>query len=324
MLDACASRVGGRLAELLVKSGDLVTKGQVVARLDATTYRLQRDEAIAGEAAAQAEFNAAQTEFKRAGIAYQKEIAIAKAEIRAAQAKEKYTKGQFNRLTNVASNLSKDQLDQAHSSWDGTEAALDISQSKLSLLINDGLRQGDTEKAPRELEIQMLGNKVKIAESKLELARTKRSTAEDNLSETEIKAPEDGQISRRHADLGQVLAPGQKIFTISVLSAPWIEANFEEGDIAGITEGALAKIKVDAFPGRIFSGHVQKILGATLSEFSLLSSGASSGNFIKVTQRVPVTIAIDDQDLPILLPGLNASVRVETAQAAAQPRALKK
>jgi membrane fusion protein (multidrug efflux system) len=167
----------------------------------------------------------------------------------------------------------------------------------------------------------VLENQYEMAKANLGLAQARLDLAENNLAEIEVKALADGQISRRHAEPGQVVAPGQKIFTITAASPIWVEANFEEDDVAALKPGDAASIKVDAYPGRVFSGHVAGVLPASLSQFSLLSAGASSGNFIKVTQRVPVRLILDAHDLPPLYPGLNVEVRVRIGTAPSPPQA---
>ena len=149
-----------------------------------------------------------------------------------------------------------------------------------------------------------------MAQANLDLARARLSLAENNFAEITVTALTDGWVSRRHVDPGQVVSPGQKLFSITSSSAQWIEANFEESDIGEIAPGDRVAIKIAAFPGRTFTGKVEGVMAASISRFSLLPSGASSGNFIKVTQRIPVRIALEGKDLPFLFPGLNVEVRV--------------
>jgi len=165
----------------------------------------------------------------------------------------------------------------------------------------------------------IMENPHDMAQAHLALAQARLDLAEDNLAQTTVTAPVDGQVSRRHVEPGQVVSPGMSIFSITELTSPWIEANFKEDQLAEIRPGNLVTFTVDAYPGRKFEGHVVNVLGAALSEFSLLPAGSTSGNFIKVTQRVPVSIAIDEKDHPAFYPGLNVEVRVHlnTVKAAA-------
>ena len=103
---------------------------------------------------------------------------------------------------------------------------------------------------------------------------------------------------------------GQAIITLVNNDLLWVQANLEEDDIGGIKPGDQAIVWVDAYPGRSFKGEVENVMGASLSKFSLFSSTSSSGNYIKVTQRVPVRIRITENHLPPLYPGINAEVRI--------------
>lgn len=323
MMAPCSSRVGGRVIELPVLEGQAVKKGQVLARLDDVPYKNQRDEAAAAADAAKAQMSAATLNLKKARNALPREIASAEADVRSAAAREKFTRKEKERYDHLQGVVADEAVDQARATWNGSSAALDAAIARLSLLAKPEERTGDTTTPPRALDVLILENQLEAAQANLALAQTRLDTAEKNLAEVQILAPADGVIARRHVDLGQVVAPGQKLFTVSVLSSPWIEANFEESDIAAIAPGNQATIRVDAFPGREFKGHVESILPASLSEFSLLAAGSSSGNFVKVTQRVPVRLVFDDQKLPALYPGLNVEVRVtlgtKTGAAPARP-----
>ncbi|HUT55838.1 MAG TPA: HlyD family secretion protein [bacterium] len=319
ILTPCSSRVGGRVTEFLVKEGDTVGPGKVLARLEDMPYSAQRDQAAAGVDAAQAELESARLNLLKARISLDKNVAMAQADLRAASSKEEYSRKMKKRLNNLAGLAATEEIDRADTGWDASDAMLDAARQKLGLLTTSGAGDGDTARAPAELAILILQNQVDMAEANLALAQARLAMAEDNLAQTTVSATVGGQISRRHVDPGQVVAPGQSIFSISEMSAPWIEANFKEGQLADIEPGDRVTFTVDAYPGRKFAGQVVSVLGAALSEFSLLPAGATSGNFIKVTQRVPVYIAIDGNDHPPFYPGLNVEVRIHlhTAPAAA-------
>jgi membrane fusion protein (multidrug efflux system) len=123
-------------------------------------------------------------------------------------------------------------------------------------------------------------------------------------------APVDGVVAKRSVDPGEVVDPGQGLFQLVENGKTWVVANLEEQDINGLREGQPVDITLDAYPGLRFQGKVGPLYGATLSRFSLLSTSSASGNFIKVTQRVPVRIDwAEPYNLP-LVPGLNAIVRI--------------
>jgi len=333
----CSSRVGGRVEEILVWEGQMVKKGQVLARLDDMPYRAQKEEAEAGVASAQAQLQLASLNLQKARSSLPKEIAIAEAELKSAMTRESLARREKEHLERLPGVATREQLDQANTAWQVAQSNLIAARQKLSLLTSPQAKAellydpaknpqfGSTVNLPpRVMDILILEGQVEIAKANLNLAQARLDLATDNLSEIEVIARADGQIAKRHIEPGQVVAPGQTIFSISVISSPWVEANFEETDIAGIKPGCKARIKVDAYKHRTFNGYVDNVLGASISRFSLLPSGATSGNFIKVTQRVPVRILFADKDLPALYPGLNVEVRVEVADSRARGKKLAK
>jgi membrane fusion protein (multidrug efflux system) len=310
ILTPCSSRVGGRVTGLLVKEGDTVHVGEVIARLDEMPYRAQRDEAAAGLDAAKAQLESARLNLLKAKLTLDKSVAMAKAELRAASSNEELSRKMKRRLNNLEGVAAAVEIDRADVGFDASQAQLDAARQKLGLLTTTGEGHGDTTKAPGELGIRILENQMDMAQANLELAKARLDLAQDNLAQTTVTAPVAGQVSRRHVEPGQVVGPGQSIFSISELASPWIEANYKENQLAEIRPGDPVTFTVDAYSGRHFKGHVVNVLGAALSEFSLLPAGSTSGNFIKVTQRVPVFIAIDGADHPPFYPGLNVEVRI--------------
>jgi len=311
-----SSRVGGRVVEILVWEGQKVKKGDVLARLDEMPYRANLAEAQAVVAAAGAQLAAANLNLKKVRKSTGNEVIMAQADLRAAQAREAFARKEKGRFTRVQNVVAGEAVDQVATAWTGTDAALTTAQQRLSMLTP---ADGDSS-SPRQLEIQALENQVAIAQANLDLARARLALAENNFAEITVTALADGWVARRHVDPGQVVSPGQKLFSITSAAGPWVEANFEESDIGAIAPGDRVEIKIDAFPGRKFTGKVEGVLPASISRFSLLPSGASSGNFIKVTQRVPVRISLDG-DLPFVFPGLNVEVRVQVGSHPAQPAA---
>ncbi len=133
-----------------------------------------------------------------------------------------------------------------------------------------------------------------------------------NLQNTRILAPIDGIVAKRWALTGDVVQAGQSIFSIYDLKNVWITANFEETKLAAIHTGEAVAITVDAYPGRRFAGKVKEIGTNTAAQFSLIPPNNASGNFTKVTQRVPVKIGIEQVDSGHqLLPGMSVEVKVK-------------
>ena len=148
---------------------------------------------------------------------------------------------------------------------------------------------------------------IKLAEAALELARL-------NLSYTVVLAPCDGYTGRKEIQAGQLIQPGQTLVDIVDAEDKWVVANYKETQTANIREGQEVEIEVDAVPGHIFKGTVRSVSRATGASFSLMPQDNSSGNFVKIEQRIPVRIDfaedIDSEAMERISAGMNVECKV--------------
>jgi membrane fusion protein (multidrug efflux system) len=155
---------------------------------------------------------------------------------------------------------------------------------------------------------------MQAAQARVKLAEAALEQAELNLSYTRVKAPIDGFISQRKVETGQMVQAGQPLLSIVPLHNIWVTANYKENQLENMQPGQKAVITVDAYGGRKFTGHVDSIAAATGARFSLLPPENATGNFVKIVQRIPVKIVIDDEineEYP-LRPGLSVISTVYT------------
>ena len=157
----------------------------------------------------------------------------------------------------------------------------------------------------------------KIALAQQKMAEAQYVTVETNLAHMTIASPIDGVVAKKWTMPGNIVQPAQPIYTLYDLKNLWVEANFKETQIRHLRPGDSATIEVDAFPGSRFTGKIESIGTATASEFALIPPDNATGNFTKVTQRVPVKIVFAASGAPgaadpVLVPGLSAEVRVVT------------
>jgi membrane fusion protein (multidrug efflux system) len=155
----------------------------------------------------------------------------------------------------------------------------------------------------------------RIAQAQVHTAQARLQVIETQLANTRIASPLNGVVARRWVLPGDVVQAGQPIFAIYDLADLWVTANFEETKIGRLRQGDHVEISVDAYPGHNFQGTLLWIGAAAASQFSLIPPDNASGNFTKVTQRVPVRIAIDRQqpgagDPVTLVPGLSVEVSI--------------
>ncbi len=155
----------------------------------------------------------------------------------------------------------------------------------------------------QEKSIDLLKAKVQETEAALQIA-------ELHLQETKVLNPISGVISKRLADQGQVVQVGQPLLIVNNPTEKWVVVNVEETKVRRVRQGAKAKVEVDAFPDRDFEGRVEFIGSAASSEFALLPSENPSGNFIKITHRIPVRVSVQDPK-NMLKPGMMVVVAIE-------------
>lgn len=166
--------------------------------------------------------------------------------------------------------------------------------------------------ADAETAQAMLGRSGNGGHPQVEAAQAAVAKARLDVIRTEVRAPIDGVAAQTDR-----LAPGamamQMLGNVSIVGggAPWIEANFKETQLAKIHPGQRAEIKIDAIPGRIFKAHVTGIGAGTGSEFSVLPAQNATGNWVKVTQRVPVRLTFDERPDQAIVSGWSAHVTVQ-------------
>jgi membrane fusion protein, multidrug efflux system len=131
------------------------------------------------------------------------------------------------------------------------------------------------------------------------------------LGYTTIVAPSDGVVTRKSVEAGQIIQPGQGLFTLIPLSDVWVTANFKETQLRGMRPGEKVDIDVDA-TGKTYKGQVESIAGASGARFSLLPPENATGNYVKVVQRIPVKIIFDKDALKghELRPGMSVEPKV--------------
>jgi membrane fusion protein (multidrug efflux system) len=163
-------------------------------------------------------------------------------------------------------------------------------------------------------QVTAMKARAQSAQARVKQAQAAVGRAELDLEHATVKASIKGIVSRKSAEPGQVIQPGQPLMTLIPLEQVWITANFKETQLEDMRVGQRVKVDVDAYGGKEFNGKVDSIAAATGSRFSLLPPENATGNFVKVVQRVPVKIVLDaGQDSEHLLrPGMSVTPTVYT------------
>jgi membrane fusion protein (multidrug efflux system) len=161
-------------------------------------------------------------------------------------------------------------------------------------------------------QLAVANAQVEVARAKVDQAQAAMRQAELNLGYTKVRAELDGVVSKRNVEPGQLVSPDRPLFALVDLRDSWVVANFKETQLAKLHPGQRVKISIDGFDDTSFAGTVDSIQAGTGSRFSLLPPDNASGNFTKVTQRVPVKIVLADRRSLELRPGMSADVTVYT------------
>ena len=281
-----APEVNGVIAEVLVRENQRVRRGELLFRIDPRPFRIALAQADAQIAAAEVQVN--QLETRSAGTG---------ADIEGAEANLAYQQREYERLDALMSRgwVTRSRHDEAlHNLQEARERLANARADAATA--RSALSGGGVADQPA-----------------LQAARVAREQALLNLSRTEVRAPADGVVTQtRRLQAGAAVVTGVPVVTIVRSATTFVEANFKETDLANMYVGQPAEVDIDAFPGGAICGHVASIGAGTGSQFSVLPAQNASGNWVKVTQRLAVRIAIDCDPGRPLLAGLSADVTVDT------------
>lgn len=259
-------------------------------------------------------------------------VAAAQSGVSEAEANATKTARDVDRLKGLLAKdeVSQQQYDAAVAAAQAARAALDAARSQVAVaqagvpVAESQLAQAEAgqQQASAALRTAQTGPeqlaasraKADAAQAQVKQAQAALEQAELNLQYTTVKAPITGIVSRKTVEIGQVIQGGQPLLALIPLQDVWITANFKETQLTHMRPGQKAVVEVDAYGGHKFYGHVDSIAAATGARFSLLPPENATGNYVKVVQRIPVKIVIDQGQDPqhLLRPGMSVTPTVYT------------
>jgi membrane fusion protein, multidrug efflux system len=293
-----APKVSGYITAVPVTDNQHIVAGDVIARIDDRDYRIALEQAEAQVAAAQAsianidaqlDVQAAQINANQAQVD-QAQAALVFAEQQAARYEHLEQTG-YGSVQNAQQYSS--QLHQQQAALASAQATLKLAQRQLESL-----------KAQR-----------KSAVANLAQAEAQRDQAKLNLSYTTVTAAQSGRVVNLGAAAGQFVQPGTNLTTF-VPDQIWVTANFKEIQLNHMRPGDPVTLQIDAYPGRTIRGHVDSVQPGSGTAFSLLPAQNATGNYVKIVQRVPVKIVMDNPPTDVALgPGMSVvpNVRINPA-----------
>ena len=260
-----SSKMLGRIAAIYADEGDFVQKGELLAVLDSSDVIAQKNQAMAAREQARVNLNQAAAKYNSDVKSLRvMEINLERATVDIGRAK-KQAEGEV---------ITQEQMDHATKAYEAAVAQLDASKALL----------------------QVSRAQISAAEAAIKTADAQILVIETQLNNTKLLSPANGIVAKRWLLPGDIMQPSQSVFTVTDTSELWIVAYLEETKISVIQDGQKVRFTLDAFPHKKFAGKVFNIGTSTASEFSLIPPNNASGNFTKVTQRIPLRISIDSAD----------------------------
>jgi membrane fusion protein (multidrug efflux system) len=275
-------QVNGQIVQVFVRNGGRVKRGDLLFRIDPQPYRVALEQAEAQ--LANARLQTVQLRTQAAGTG---------ADITGSEATLKIKQNAFARQQALLKQGFTTRADYDDSFNEVRTAEMELADARARA-------------ANAQAALAPKGNQPQIAQAQAAVDKARL-----DLSRTEVRAPMDGVIENAdNLQVGQMAVTGLGMLSLVHSQSAWVEANFKEKDVGRMVGGQRAAVEVDAYPGQKFNAHVQSVGAGTGGEFSLLPAQNANGNWVKVTQRVPVRIVFDGTSTKPMIAGLSVTATV--------------
>jgi membrane fusion protein, multidrug efflux system len=299
-----APHVSGFVAEVLVNDNQRVQAGQLLVQLDRRDFQSALDHAAAVVNARRASLEGLRAKY----ILQQSTIRQQEADLASKAAQLSFSAQDAERYRSLALTAAGSRQDAQRTSSLEQQARATVLASAASL------------EAGRQ-QLKVLEAEIAEAEANLGQSQSDLQTAQLNLGYTEIRAPIDGYVGNRAAQVGAYVTAGTYLVSVIPSQGLWVDANFKEDQLTNMADGDAVSVVADVLPGHVFRGRVASVAHGTGGVFSVIPAENATGNFTKIVQRVPVRVVLDadDADLRKLRPGLSTTARVDTRSTGPAP-----
>jgi membrane fusion protein (multidrug efflux system) len=308
---AVAPRVAGQVQVVHIRDNQFVKRGEPLVELDPRDFEVRLAQKRAAVAAADANLGAS-----KAGLALtrarfdtaeanqrQEKASTDAARATAERAQADLKRNELLRLTGV---VSLEEFDRVRADATSAQAYLDAAEQKAAAAVS--------QVSEARAQVGVAETMLEAAVTRTTQARADEQAADLDLSYTKVVAPCDGWVTRKAVEPGAYVQVGQSLLAL-VPASVWVLGNFKETQLTHMRPGQIAKIHIDAYPGKALLGHVDSIMAGSGARFSLLPPENAVGNYVKVVQRVPVKILFDDPPDPAMSlgPGMSVVPEVRTS-----------
>jgi membrane fusion protein (multidrug efflux system) len=309
-----SSRVSGWLVSRDVEEGDRVRKGDPIATVDrrASELRVKALEAQLRGLDAERERLLAQRRMVEEQVgarsrSRQSAVSASTAAHAALRAEVALARSELDRAETLYARriISSREVDRARAELQRLQSDLQKREAEIQEA------RGTAQEAQAEMaRLAVIDSELDMLAAEVGKLQAELAQQMVDLDDRTIRSPIDGVVDRTFVEGGEYVGAGQRIALVHDPSQVWVEANIKETQVRRLKVGQPVEITVDAYPDRVFTGRVERIGNSTTSNFALLPTPNPSGNFTKITQRIPVRIAIDPTDMP-LSPGMMVEVNVD-------------
>lgn len=300
-----ASKVPGTVKGIHVKDNQFVKRNDLLLEMDPRDYEVKVKEAHAGLEMERAKLSEIRDRVDTVRKQLSEGIAsleAARATLELQEANLRQAEIDFRRAESLLKKevVTKDQFDKAKTNYDVGVAQVKAARERIKQLE----ASLETQKALiKQTETSLIPQQAQIQQKDAIL-----SGAQLNKSYTKIYAPSDGYIAKRTVEVGNQIQSGQSLMAVVPLDDIWITANYKETQLERVRPGQKVKIKVDTYPGKAFQGKVESVMAGTGVVFSLFPPENATGNYVKIVQRIPVKIVLDQGTDPAHILRIGMSV----------------
>ncbi len=317
-------KINSTVVRVLVDDNQTVKKGDTLVVLDDANFVIAVKQAEVALAQAKQNVSLSKSSQQTAAssvssvaansAAVKATLASAQAGVDVAKTRLNLVSKNFERFKNLLElkSATQQQFDAIKADRDDAQAKLEMAEAQV-LALRKQIEAAKYQVTTTKNSVAVSDNGVLLAELSIKQAENNLEMSKLQLSYCVITAPAAGIVSKKNVQNGQVVSIGQPLLAITDNKKVWVVANFKETQIENMKVDQEAEIKVDAYSDKVFKGKVESFSQATGAKFSLLPADNATGNFVKVTQRIPVKITIENTDAKYpLRAGMSVLVKVQT------------